>query len=159
MNSRTRTWTRLGAVGIAAVLMLSGCSLIPHIPVLNNGDSSSGGDGSNGDDLGDNAFLDHDVPDGFPADVPLPDLDIYYSLKVSDQSWSIVYEANDLESDFNSIVDAFEGAGWEVQMSNSAPDGTLGAFSKAPYQAEVIGVADGGNDHHGPILSFTVVQS
>jgi hypothetical protein len=151
---------RVGAIGIAAVLLLSGCSLLPRIPVLNDGGSSSDGNGTgNGDDVENNPFLDHDVPDGFPAEVPLPNLDIYFSLRSTEESWSIIYKANDLESDFNSIVDSFEGAGWEVLMNNAAADGSLGVFKKDPYQVQVMGVADGGNDYDGPILSFTVVAT
>ena len=151
---------RVGAIGITAVLLLSGCSLLPRIPILNDGGSSSDGDGTgNGDDLENNPLLDHDVPEGFPADVPLPNLDIYYSLRTSDSSWSIVYKANDLESDYNAIADAFESAGWEVIMSNVAADGSLGVFKKDPYQAQVMGVADGGDDYDGPIFSLTVVAT
>ena len=151
---------RVGAIGITAVLLLSGCSLLPRIPILNDGGSSSDGDGtSNGDDLENNPLLDHDVPEGFPADVPLPNLDIYYSLRTSEESWSIVYKANDLESDYNAIADAFESAGWEVIMNNVAADGSLGVFKKDPYQAQIMGVADGGDDYDGPIFSFTVVAT
>ena len=160
MHSRTRALVRVGAVGITAVLLLSGCSLLPRIPVFNDGGSSSNGDGtSNGDDLENNPLLDHGVPEGFPADVPLPSLDIYYSLRTTDTSWSIVFKANDLESDYNAIADAFGSAGWEVIMNNFAADGSLGVFKKDPYQVQVMGFADGGNDYDGPILNFTVVAN
>ena len=151
---------RVGAIGVAAVLLLSGCSLLPRIPIFNDGGSSSDGGGTgNGDDVENNPFLEHDVPDGFPAEVPLPDLDIYYSLSTTEDSWSIIYKANDLESDYNSIVEDFEGAGWEVVMNNVAADGSLGVFKQEPYQAQVMGVAEGGDDYDGPIISFTVVRS
>ena len=152
---------RVGAIGIAAVLLLSGCSLLPRIPVFNDGGSSSDGDGTNnGDDIEDNPFLDHDVPEGFPAEVPLPNLEISYSLRVDENGWSIVYKANDLESDYNAIVDTFESDGWEVVINNSAADGSLGAFTKDPYSVQVMGVADGGDENGGgPIISFTVVKT
>ena len=151
---------RVGAIGIAAVLLLSGCSLLPRIPVFNDGGSSSDGNGSNdGDDIEDNPFLEHDVPEGFPADIPLPNLDIYYSLTTSEDSWSIIYKANDLEGDYNAIVAGFESAGWEVVMNNAAADGSLGVFKQDPYQAQVMGLADGGDDYDGPVFSFTVVRT
>lgn len=159
MTSRTSTLTRVAAIGIAAILLLSGCSLLPRIPILNDGGTSNGDGNSNGDDIEENPFLDHDVPEGFPSEVPLPDLDIYFSLRTTEESWSIIYKANDLESDYESIAEAFESAGWEVLMNNVAADGSLGVFKKDPYQAQVMGVAEGGDDYDGPILSFTVVKS
>jgi hypothetical protein len=151
---------RIGAIGLTAVLLLSGCSLLPRIPILNPGGSSSDGDGTtNGDDIENNPLLDHDVPEGFPADIPLPNLDISYSMRVDENGWSIVYNANDLESDYNSIVDAFESDGWEVVINNVAADGSLGAFTKDSYSVQVIGVADGGDGTDGPVISFTAVKT
>jgi hypothetical protein len=150
---------RIGAIGIAAALLLSGCALLPGIPVLNDGGSANGDGTGTGDDIENNPLLDHDLPEGFPTDVPVPDLDIYYSMRTSDESWSIVFKANDFESDFNAVADAFESAGWEVIMNNVAADGALGVFKKDPYQAQVMGVAQGGDDYDGPVLSFTVVAT
>ena len=165
------------AASIAAILLLGGCSLIPGIPDFGGGDSSSD-NGSNddndndndddsdndndsdddSDDAGDNPFLDHDVPDGFPSDVPLPDLDISYSLAVSEDSWGIVYEADDLEDDFGDVVDLYEGDGWETMMNNFSDDGALGVFQKDDYSVQVIGVDDADTDFGGDGLSFTVVR-
>ena len=157
------------AVSIAAILLLSGCSLLPGIPDFGGGDSSSGNgsdndsndsdnDSDNGDDAEDNPFLDHDVPDGFPSDIPLPDLDISYSLAVSEDAWGIVYKADDLEDDFGDVVDLYEGDGWETMMNNFSDDGALGVFQKDDYSVQVIGVADAETDFDGDGLSFTVVR-
>ena len=154
------------AVSIAALLLLSGCSLLPGIPDFGGGNSSGDNssdndsdDSDNGDDAEDNPFLDHDVPDGFPSDVPLPDLEISYSLPVGDDSWGIVYKADDLEDDFNDVVDLYEGDGWETAMNNVSEDGALGVFTKDDYTVQVLGVADSETDFDGAGLSFTVVRA
>lgn len=155
----------LTAIVVAASLLLGGCSLLPRIPILNPGgnDNGSSSDDSNnnsiGDDIEENPFLGHDVPDGFPSEIPLPSFDIVFSLTVSDDAWSILYGVNDLESDFASVNDAFAADGWEVLMSNAAADAALGVYSKDNLQVQVTGSADGGNDYDGPVLSFTAVRS
>jgi len=150
------------AVSIAAILLLSGCSLLPGIPDFGGGDSSSGNDSDNdsdnSDDIDENPFLDHDVPDGFPSDVPLPDLDISYSLAVSEDSWGIIYKADDLEDDFGDVVDLYEGDGWETMMNNVSDDGALAVFQKDDYSVQVIGVDDAETEFDGDGLSFTVVR-
>ena len=156
MRNRPRAITGLTAMGIAAVLLLSGCSFLPQIPVLDEGDRISN-DG--GDDVENNPLLDHDIPEGFPAEVPLPDLDIYFSLRSTDDSWSIIYKGNDAEADFASIVAQFEAAGWETVMNNAAPEGSLGVFTLEPYTAQVMAVPEGGDDFDGPGITFTVVRT
>jgi len=146
------------AVSIAAILLLSGCSLLPGIPDFGGSDSSSGNDSDNSDDIDENPFLDHDVPDGFPSDVPLPDLDISYSLAVSEDSWGIIYKADDLEDDFGDVVDLYEGDGWETMMNNVSDDGALAVFQKDDYSVQVIGVDDAETEFDGDGLSFTVVR-
>lgn len=160
MSTRPRAILAFAAVLLGGMLALSGCSLLPHFPTPGNNGGSSDNGGSTGDGAEDNPFLGHDVPEGFPAEVPLPDLDICYSLGTSDKSWSIIYKANDLEGDFAAVVAGFEGAGWETQMNNSTPEGVLGVFMKEPISAQVMGGPDGGDDcDGGPYLSFTVVQT
>lgn len=155
--------TSLTVLAVTASLLLSGCSLLPRIPILNpggnDGGSSSDGNSSNGDGVEDNPFLGHDVPDGFPTEVPLPDLEIVFSLNVSEGAWSILYGANDLQADFASVNDSFSAAGWEVVMSNAGDDSALGVYTKDDLQVQVTGSANGGNDYDGPVLNFTVVRS
>lgn len=152
---RTRIAARAASLVVAAALLLCGCSLLPQPSDL----AGDGGSDSGSSEVEDNPLLDHDVPDGFPSDVPLPDLEIYFSLAVTEDSWGITYKADDLEGDFADIVDQYEGDGWEVMMSNVSADGSLGVFSKDPYQVQVIGVADGETDFDGPGFSFTVVRT
>ncbi len=155
------------AVSLAALLTLSGCSLLPRIPDFgggsSSGDESSGSGSDNGsdntDDVEENPFLGHDVPDGFPSEVPIPDLEIYFSLTVTEDSWSINYKSDDLASDFAGIVDMYEGDGWETMMNNVSDDGALGLFQKDDYSVQVIGVADSETDFDGDGLSFTVVRN
>ena len=155
--------TSLIVLAVTASMLLGGCSLLPRIPILNpggnDGGSSSDGNSSSGDGIEENPFLGHDVPDGFPSEIPLPSFDIVFSLTVSDDAWSILYGVNDLESDFASVNDAFAADGWEVLMSNAAADAALGVYSKDNLQVQVTGSADGGNDYDGPVLSFTAVRS
>jgi len=156
MITRPRAILAVASLALGASLALSGCSLLPHLPSLGN---HSSGNGSKGDDIKDNPFLGHDVPADFPSDVPLPNLEVAYSLSPTKNSWAITYKAKDLEGDFASAVSAFQSAGWDVQMNNSTPDGVLGVFMKDSYTVQVMGGADGGSDIDGPYLSFTVVQT
>jgi hypothetical protein len=153
------------AVSLAALLMLSGCSLLPSIP--NFGDdtgNSSSDENSNGgalsdDEIDENPYLDDVVPDGFPSDVPLPDLEIYLGLGTTEDSWSIIYKSQDLAGDYSDIVAMYEGDGWEVLMNNESDTGSLGVFKKDPYQVQVMGIADTDTDFDGAGISFTVVRS
>lgn len=162
MTSRPVSATAsITALVVAASLLVGGCSLLPRIPILNPGGdnpNSSSGNG-NSDDIEDNPFLDNTVPASFPSDVPLPNLDIYLGLASTEDSWSIIYFASDLEADFSDVVSLYEADGWETLMNNQAPDGSLGVFKKDPYQVQVMGLADGGDDIEGPALSVTVVRS
>jgi len=148
----TRIAPLAATLTVAAALLLGGCSLLPQ--PSNFSDDSNRSEGAES-----NPLLDHDVPDGFPSDVPLPDLDISFSLTVSDDSWGITYLADDLEDDFADIVDQYEADGWEIQMNNSTSDGSLGVFTKDPYTVQVLGVADSETEFDGPGFSFTVVRT
>jgi hypothetical protein len=160
MSTRPRAILAIAALVVGASLVLSGCSLLPRIPTIGNNGGPSDSSDSSGDGAEDNPFLGHDVPEGFPAEVPLPDLDICYSLGTSDKSWSIIFKANELEGDFAAIVAGFEGAGWQTQMNNATAEGVLGVFMKEPLTAQVMGAPDGGDDcGGGPYLSMTVVQT
>ena len=158
------TAASLAALAVAASLVLGGCSLLPRIPVLNNGSSS---DNSNSDgntdgqtEIEENPFLDNVVPEGFPSEVPLPDdLEIYLGLRSTEDSWTIIYIAEDLELDFNIAVEKFEAAGYTVVMNNQSSESALGVFEQAPYTVQVMGLAEGSDDFDGPSLSFTVVRA
>lgn len=156
------------AASLAALLLLSGCALLPSIPSFGGDDSSSDNNDNNDNDSGggldeeeieENPFLDNVVPEGFPSDVPLPDLEIYLGLSVAENSWSIIYQADDLESDFANIVSMYEGDGWEVLMSNTSSDGAFGVFEKDSYTVQAVGIADGETDFDGPGISITVVRT
>lgn len=153
----------LTALAVAASLLLGGCSFLPRVPILNPGGNDSGSssddDRSGADEIEENPFLDNTVPANFPSDVPLPDLDIYLGMASTEDSWTIIYYADDLEADFSSIVSLYEGDGWETLMNNQAPDGSLGVFKKDPYQVQVMGLAEGGDDMEGPALTLTLVRS
>lgn len=155
--------TSLIVLAVTASMLLGGCSLLPRIPILNpggnDGGSSSDGNSSNGNEIEENPFLDNTVPEGFPAEIPLPDLEIYLGMQPTEGSWSIIYIANDLESDFGGVVEQFEADGWEVVMNNHSADGALGVFQKEPYTVQVTGAAEGGNEFDGPALSFVVVRT
>jgi hypothetical protein len=143
---------------LVAVLLLGGCSLLPPLPFLPDSGSSSddGGSSSNGDsDIEDNPFLEHEVPDTFPSDVPLPDLDIVFALDVG-TGWNIVYKSDDIQSDHARITQMFEDEGWEVLSDTSQSDTTFGIYDNDGYQAQVTGSSES-NDYDGPVISFLVV--
>jgi hypothetical protein len=146
-------------MAVAAALLLGGCSLLPQ-PSDFIGDSGSSSDesdssGDGGETIDDNPFLDHEVPDTFPADVPLPDLDVAFSLDLG-TGWSVVFNADDLESDFADVVQTYESDGWEVVSQASNDDTTFAVFNSDDYQVQVSGTTDS-SDYDGPVLAFTVV--
>jgi hypothetical protein len=153
----------LTALGVGTSLLLSGCSLLPSIPTL-GGDSSNDGSSGNGDgdsaieDIEDNPFLDHTVPDTFPSDVPLPDLDVLFSLDLG-TGWSVVYKAYDPIADLNDLADEYTGGSWEELSRVSDPD-TATAFAvydSDKYQVQMNGATDD-TGYDTPILSLTVVK-
>ena len=154
-----RTAAPLVSLAIAGSLLLGGCSLLPPLPFLPDGSSDDGGSssGSNGDsDIDENPFLDHEVPDTFPVDdVPLPDLDIVFSLDLG-TGWSIVYHSDDIEADHNAIADLYDEAGFESLANETADGMTLGIYESDGYQVQVSGT-DNSDDYDGPVLAFTVV--
>lgn len=160
---KTSVGTALAAASLAALLVLSGCSFLPPIPSFGNGDSSSDGDSNGGalsdDEIDENPFLDNTVPEGFPAEVPLPDLEVYLGMGVTEDSWSVIYKSDDLEGDYADIVAMYEADGWEVLMNNASETGSLGVFKKEPYQVQVLGVLNDDTDFDGDGISFTVVRS
>ncbi len=148
------------AVGLAVLLAVSGCSLLPSIPdIVNQGSSSNdnGGDSGSGDDsdIDENPFLDHEVPETFPDDVPLPDLDVVFSLDLG-TGWSVVFHADELASDYADVTALYGDAGWETLADTSEGDAVLGIFENDGYQVQVSGTTDS-NDYDGPVLAFTVV--
>lgn len=158
---KTSVQAATAAVSLTALLLLGGCAFIPPIPSFGNGDSSSDNGSNDGfDEIDENPFLDNTVPEGFPAEVPLPDdLEIYLGLSVAENSWTIIYKADDLEIDFNIAVETYEAEGWEIVQNNQAEDSALGVFTKGDYTVQVMGLADGSDDFDGPSLSYTVVRA
>jgi hypothetical protein len=152
----------LAIVGISTSLLLGGCSLIPKIPVLNPGGSSQEDSDSNSDSNSDvddaleNPYLNHEVPETFPSDVPLPDLPILLSLDL-DAGWTIVYSTDDVEGDYEDAVAELEAAGFDTIMSNSADGASFGALENEDYSIQVNAATDN-TGYDSAILSFTVVK-
>lgn len=161
----TRTTAAAAALAVAASLLLGGCSLLPPLPFL-GGDSGSSSDDrssdSSGDDgdrdsesgIEDNPFVDHEVPDTFPSDVPVPDLDIVFALDVG-TGWSITFSSDDIHDDHEKIKDLFDG-GWEILSDSSTDDLTFTIFDNADYQVQVTGSTES-SDFEGPIITYLVV--
>jgi len=172
----TRTASLASALAVAAVLFLGGCAFLPPGPSFDpdrgsssddssgsdtssdddNSDEDSSDDGDSDSDIEDNPFLEHEVPDTFPSEVPLPDLDVVFALDLG-TGWSVVFGTDDLEGDFEDVVELYEGDGWEV-LSQAASDGTVFAvFNNDDYQVQLSGTEDESPDYDGPVLAFTVI--
>lgn len=158
----------LTVLGVGTSLLLGGCSLLPSIPTF-GGDSSNDGSSGNGssgngdggndiEDIEENPFLDHTVPDTFPGDVPLPDLDILFSLDLG-TGWSIVYKADDPVGDFEALADEYSGGSWEELSRVTDPDAATGfaVYDSAEYQVQINAATDD-TGYDTPILSMTVVK-
>lgn len=150
--------------GLLASAALGGCSMLPSVPGGNPSDSSSESDDSTAesgsddtvDEELDNPGLNHEVPENFPSEIPLPDLPILLSLDLG-TGWSIVYSTDDLEADCADAAAAFDGGGWNVLVSNSADGQCFHAIENDQYQVQISGATkDTGYD--SAIISYTVVK-
>jgi len=155
----------LAALGLGTAVLLGGCALLPSIPDFGNGsndsspqgsDESSDDDDSLEDDIEDNPFIEQEVPDTFPDDVPRPDLEILLALDLG-TGWTIAYKTDDAIDDFDNLADTFAGEGWE-ELSRASSDGqAFAAYDSAAYQVQ-LNAATEDTGYDTPILSMTVVR-
>jgi hypothetical protein len=174
MAHHPRVLTAIISLGIASTVALSGCSFLPIVPGVTQPDGAasdgtvSGGDGTgsgaestgNGssaiDDLSNDPSLNHEIPGGFPADIPLPPLELVYSLDLG-TGWSLVFKSNDPVADFAGIDAAFSAGGWSTLQSATNGDTAFGAYQNDTYQVQVSGAGiDAGYDT--PVVAYTVVR-
>ena len=94
----------VASLAVAAALLLGGCLLLPQPSDFTDRSDSSvhSGEGT-GETSEDGPVVDQEVPASFPADVPLPDLDVAFSPDLG-TGWSVVVSTNDLESDFTVVA-------------------------------------------------------
>ena len=152
----TRIAPLVATLAVAAALLLGGCSVLPQPSDFTDRSDTSDNSGEGSDEtIDDNPLVDQEVPATFPSDVPLPDLDVAFSLDLG-TGWSVVFTANDLESDFSDVVETYEDDGWEVISQASNDDTVFAVFNNDSYQVQVSGSTDS-NDYDGPVLGFTVV--
>jgi len=100
----TRIAPLVATLAVAAALLLGGCSLLPQPSDFTDRSDTSDNSGESSDEtIDDNPVVDQEVPATFPSDVPLPDLDVAFALDLG-TGWSVVFTANDLESDFTVVA-------------------------------------------------------
>lgn len=153
------------AIGIGTTALLGGCALLPSIPDFGNestngspqsSDESTDDGNSLEDDIEDNPFIEQEVPDTFPDDVPRPDLEILLALDLG-TGWTIAYKTDDAINDFDDLADTLAGDGWE-ELSRVSGDGqAFAAYDSAEYQVQ-INAATEDTGYDTPILSMTVVR-
>jgi hypothetical protein len=155
------------SVAVASSLTLGGCSLLPKIPSFpvngqsggssstDTGSDSQNPDSSSSDDLATDPSLNHEVPANFPSEIPLPNLNVVFSLDLS-TGWSVVFESSDPVSDFAGIDAAFASGGWETLQTVTNDTGAFGVYENDTYQVQVSGVGtEAGYDT--PVIAYTVV--
>jgi hypothetical protein len=178
MAHPSRVVTAIVSLGIASSLALSGCSLLPSTlgvsgPNQTDGATSDGtgpdGSGPDGsvvdgtdtdsstiDDLGNDPSLNHEIPVGFPSEIPLPTLELVYSLDLG-TGWSLVFKSSDPVADFAGIDAAFSAGGWSTLQTSTNGDTAFGAYQNDTYQVQVSGAgSDAGFDT--PVVTYTVVR-
>lgn len=159
------TLALLAALGLGTAVLLSGCSLLPSVPDFGNGSNDSSAESNDDDaddgnsledDIEDNPFIEQTVPDTFPDDVPLPDLEILLALDLG-TGWTIAYKTDDAIDDFDALADQFAGDGWEELSRASGEGQAFAAYDSSEYQAQ-LNAATENTGYDTPILSITVVR-
>jgi hypothetical protein len=143
-----------GSLAIAMPLLLSGCSLIPHLP----GSGSSGG-GISIPGLGSAGT--GKLPSSFPSGIPVVKGDIISGVSIGsgdDAVWNVTVKVASVDA-FDGIQTQLTGAGFTVADGASAKtdDGASGAFSNATYDV-VVAVAKG-DDKTGWVANYTVTKA
>jgi hypothetical protein len=161
-----RVLTAIVSLAVASALALGGCSLLPRIPSFPAGGQTDGSssdtstdstspDSSSSDDLATDPSLNHEIPANFPAEIPVPNLGVVFSLDLS-TGWSVVFESADPVADFASVDSAFSSGGWETLESITNDTGAFGVYENDTYQVQVSGVGtEAGYDT--PVIAYTVV--
>ena len=154
----------LAALGLGTALLLGGCSLLPSIPTPGAGqsdganetadpadDADSDSDADSGDE-----FAQTTMPQNFPDEIPVADLDLIIALDLG-TGWTIAYETDDAVADFDALADQFTGEGWE-QLSREASDGQgFASYDSPGYQVQ-LNAATENTGFDTPVLSMTVVR-
>jgi hypothetical protein len=138
--------------GLATSLVLSSCSLIPHVPNLGGGNTSNGG---SSDGTGTQRVS---LPAGFPSDVPLVGTDYAYALKVSDSSWGVFVRVDDATTGFQKASDLLVGAGFtKNEVIGGTSNGvSIGAFTNGTYSIQLNASP---SKEYGPVVQYVVVTT
>ncbi|MBU1586470.1 MAG: hypothetical protein KKH51_00815 [Actinobacteria bacterium] len=126
-------------LGIAALLLLAGCSAPAPGGGSGSGDSgSSNSDSSNSDSGSADDGLDgfEGVPANFPDDVPIISGDVPAGIDLG-TGWSVVVQVDDLDAAFAEASGKLTTAGFEELQSSSSDEGSFGVFQNDKYQVQV----------------------
>jgi hypothetical protein len=145
-----------GSLAIAMPLLLSGCSLIPHLPGSGSG---SGGGGISIPGLGSAGT--GKLPSSFPSDVPVVKGDIISGVSVgsgTDAVWNVTVKVASVDA-FDGIQTQLTGAGFTAADDATAKTdkGATGAFSNDSWDV-VVAVAKG-DDKTGWVANYTVTKA
>lgn len=152
----------LALLGLLTVVALSGCSLLPDIPLPGGGQPSNQhsesepGEESLEDDLEENPFIEQTMPANFPGDVPVPDLEILLALDLG-TGWTIGYTTDDAVAAFDELADRYVVEGWEELSREASADQAFAAYDSAEYQVQLNAATDD-TGFDTPVLSITVVR-
>ena len=139
-------------VATATTLLLAGCFFGPPAP------SVGGGTDGNGQSDGTETQTENDmfqgVPATFPSEVPLIAGDVPIGVDVG-TGWTVVVKVTDVQSSYAEASGLLTGAGFDVFVENSSPEGSFGAFENPDYQVQVTG---GDTPDYGLTISYLVVK-
>jgi hypothetical protein len=158
---------RLAIAGItlAATVSLSGCAFLPQlpgVPGIQGGSGSSSDDSTTGsttdtpngsDDI---VGLPTTVPATFPAEVPLPALDVAYSLDLG-TGWAIGFSTDDPTGQWTTLDAQMVASGWEVLMSSSSETQAFGAYENGTYQVQISAATAADSGYDTGIVAYNVV--
>ena len=155
---------RFVALGLAAALMLTGCS-----GLLGGGSGGSGGTGGNGQSGASDGGTDGDTstdpgtdtglegyegkPPTFPGDVPIIDGDIPFGVDLG-TGWTVIVTTDDLVAAYQDAEGRLTSAGFTSQLSSTTDDGSFGSFDSDKYTIQVTATD---NSDYGPSVTYVVV--
>ena len=128
------------AVTVGAVVALAGCGIIQDKvdDAVQDGVENAIEEGA-GDDVDVEFGEDASLPDGFPADVPLPDGSVVASIGGED-GYFVTFSVADA-ADVDALFAAYEDGGWELVGDFSTDDSQSRAYKNDAFEVGIAALA------------------
>ncbi|CAN5528124.1 hypothetical protein BH10ACT7_BH10ACT7_04720 [soil metagenome] len=139
----------------ATTLLLAGCFFGAPAAPTGGGTEGNGQSGqTDGTETEPGNEMLQGVPATFPSEVPLIAGDVPIGVDLG-TGWTVVVKVADVQASYAEASALLTGAGFDVLVENSSPEGSFGAFENATYQVQVTG---GDTPDYGVTISYLVVK-